>query len=164
MRLLPWHLSSIFTMYQNPTVALDYHLLAMPLGCSCTQVITVLLLEPACFSVSGDEFWIWGCFMLPLCWCKGCHKAEGDKACGSPTRKHQKNRWKKSHTTVTYQLLLKSLQMILIINFYAVPYWTMSYLILAAIQTGRFLFRGIPLVMTFAKNRQKPQRNVFTSF
>lgn len=122
------------------------------------------IVRTSVLSVSGDEFWIWGCFMLPLCWCKGCHKAEGDKACGSPTRKHLKNRWKKSHTTVTYQLLLKSLQMILIINFYAVPYWTMSYLILAAIQTGRFLFRVIPLVMTFAKNRQKPQRKVFISF
>lgn len=29
----------------------------------------------------------------------------------------------------------------------------MSYLKLAAIQTGRLLFRGIPLTMTFSKNK-----------
>lgn len=53
---------------------------------------------------------------------------------------------------------------IMIINCHTVPYGTMSYLILAATQSGRFLFRGIPLIMTFAKNRQKPQVNVFISF
>lgn len=71
MRLPAWQFCDILTLCQSLTAALDYCLLAKPLGCSSYHTIHHCpTLSISTLWMPNAKFWVRVCIMLPLCWCK----------------------------------------------------------------------------------------------